>query len=129
LVSHFAAQEPENARRTGAQVIAAMGQAIEKLPEPATRAGHTARKLREQAEQLATASALDYAVQLKESLSLVLRSLERDSSPPTERRWLDAATAAVELIREDRPLALQHAAMADALRLVVDVITLRLNAP
>jgi hypothetical protein len=112
LVSRFAVEEPEDARRTGAQVLAAMADALQHVPG---RAKGAERELRKRAEELAKASPLDYAGQLKEALSKVIGSL-----PPGPR--LDEAKVAVQAIRADRPLDLQQAAAVDALRLVSDAL-------
>jgi hypothetical protein len=123
LVARFAVEEPEAARLTGAQAIAAMGDALQQLPS-----GHApTRELRKRADRLATAAALDYSEQLKQALSLVLDSLDRGALPPTEQSQLDRAKAAVDVIRADRPLELQHAAAAVALRLVTDAIALSVS--
>jgi hypothetical protein len=122
LVARFAVEEPEDARRTGAQVIAAMGEVLGRLPTPSEHAGRTARELRKRADRLAAAAPLNYSGQLKDALSLVVGALDRADLPPVERRRLDEARAAVEALRADRPLDLQHAAAADALRLVTDAM-------
>jgi hypothetical protein len=121
LVSRFALEQPADARRTGAQVIAAMADALERLP------GHdrgAARELRKRAERLANAPPLDYSGQLKDALVVVVDSLERDGEPARRQRTGEAK-AAVYAIRADRPLDLQQAAAADALRIVSDAITAR----
>jgi hypothetical protein len=124
LVARFAVEEPEAALRTGAQAIAAMGDALQHLPS-----GHApTRELRKRADRLATAAALDYSEQLKQALSLVLDSLDRGAMPPAEQNRLDQAKAAVDAIRADRPLELQQAAAAVALRLLTDAIALSVSA-
>jgi hypothetical protein len=125
LVTRFAVEEPDDARRTGAQALAAMADGLPRLPHPPPHADHVAKELRTRAERLATAPPLDYAGQLKDSLSLVVRSFDRAVVSPAQRRQLDEAKAAVDALRDDRPLALQHAAMAQALRLVSDAISAR----
>jgi hypothetical protein len=126
LVARFAVEEPDDARRTGAQAIAAMGDALPSLPHLPEHAKHLAKELRKRAERLATASPLDYAGQLKDALSLVLGSFDRGGVSPDQRRRLDEAKDAVAAIRDDRPLALQQAAAQAALKLVTDVLV---NAP
>ena len=91
LVARFAVEQPDDARRTGAQAIAAMGDALLRLPLAPEHARRTAHELRKRAERLATAPPLDYAGQLKDALSLVVRSLVRAAAPPAERRLLDEA--------------------------------------
>jgi hypothetical protein len=128
LVARFAVEEPNDARRTGAQVIAAMGDALPHLPHPPEHAERTARELRKRADRLATAPPLDYSGQFKDALLLVIDSLDRAAMPPAERRLLDQAQVAANVIRADRPLELQHAAAQEALRLVTDAITLNVSA-
>jgi hypothetical protein len=129
LVARFAVEEPGDARRTGAQAIAAMGDALQRLPHPPAHAGHTARELRKRADGLAKAEPLDYSAQLKDALSLVVRSLDRAQVSPAERSLLNEAHVAVDAIRPDRPLQLQEAAVQEALRLVADAITVGVSAP
>jgi hypothetical protein len=122
LVARFAVEEPDDARRTGAQAIAAMSNALQRFPH----GEHDAKELRKRADKLATASSLDYARQLKDALSLVLSSFDRSAAPPNQRRLLEQATAAVAVIRDDRPVELQQGRAVDALRLVSEAIV---NAP
>jgi hypothetical protein len=128
LVARFSAEEPEDARRTGAQVIAAMGEALERAPHPPEHGRHTAHELRKRADRLAKAATLEYAGQLKDALSLVVGSLDRAAVPSAERHRLDEAKAAVDAIRDDRPLELQQAAAAAALHLVTDALTVSVSA-
>jgi len=128
LVARFAVEQPDDARRTGAQAIAAMSDALLRLPLAPEHAARTAHELRKRAERLATASPLDYAGQLKDALSLVVRSLARADAQPGERRLLDEAEVAVAAIRADRPLELQQGAAQDALRLVTDAMTVSVTA-
>jgi hypothetical protein len=58
----------------------------------------------------------------------VVGSLDRAAAAPAERRLVDEARAAVDAIRDDRPLALQQAAAQEALRLVTDAITVSVSA-
>jgi hypothetical protein len=127
-VARFAVEQPDDARRTGAQAIAAMSDALLRLPLAPEHAARTAHELRKRAERLATASPLDYAGQLKDALSLVVRSLARADAQPGERRLLDEAEVAVAAIRADRPLELQQGAAQDALRLVTDAMTVSVTA-
>jgi hypothetical protein len=129
LVARFAVEERDEARRTGAQAIAAMGDALQHLPRPPQHAEHTANELRKRAGRLASAPALDYSGQLKDALSLVVASLQRADVTAAQRRLVDEAKVAVELIRPDRPLELQQAAIADALRLVTDAIEIGVTSP
>jgi hypothetical protein len=122
LVARFSVEERDEARRTGAQAIAAMGDALQHLPRAPEHAERTAGELRKRAERLATAPALDYAGQLKEGLRLVVGALDRATVSPAQRRLVDEAKVAVEAIRADRPLELQQPALAAALRLVTDAI-------
>ena len=128
LVARFAVEQPDDARRTGAQAIAAMSDALLSLPRAPEHARHTAHELRKRAEKLATASPLDYAGQLRDALALVVRSLAGAAPQPAERHLLDEAQLAVDAIRTDRPLELQSAAAQDALRLVTDAITVSVSA-
>lgn len=128
LVARFADEQPDDARRTGAQAIAAMSDALLRLPLPPEHARRTAHELRKRAERLATASPLEYAGQLKDALSLVVRSLAGVAAQPAERQLLDEAKGAVDAIRVDRPLELQQAAAQDALRLVTDAMTVSVNS-
>jgi hypothetical protein len=129
LVARFAVEEPDDARRTGAQAIAAMGEAFERLPRPPEHAAHVAKELRKRAERLASASSLDYAAQLQDALSVVVRSLDHAAVEPAHRRLLDEAKVAIGAIRDDRPLELQQAAAAAALRLVTEAIEVSVSAP
>ena len=99
-----------------------------RLPLAPEHARRTAHELRKRAERLATASPLEYAGQLKDALSLVVRSLAGAAAQPAERHLLDEAKVAVDAIRVDRPLELQHAAAQDALRLVTDAMTVSVTA-
>jgi hypothetical protein len=123
LVSRFAGEEPDSARRTGAQAISAMGEALQRLPRAPDDARRTTKELQKRAAELANAAPLDYSGQLKNALSLAVRSLDRSIASPAEQRLLDDAQVAVDAIRADRPLELQQAAAQDALRLVSDAIT------
>jgi hypothetical protein len=129
LVARFAVEEPDDARRTGAQTIAAMGDALERLPRAPEHARKTAHELRKRADRIAKAPPLDYSGQLKDALSLVVRALDRAVVSLAERHLVDEAWVAVEAIRADRPLELQQAAAGDALRLVTDAITVSVSAP
>jgi hypothetical protein len=129
LVARFAVEEPEEARRTGAQAIAAMAEALVRRPLPPEHADRTARDLRKRAERLAGAPPLEYAGELKDALALVARSLDRSAASPAERRALAQAKVAVETIRDDRPMQLQHAAVAAALRLVTEALTAGVTSP
>jgi hypothetical protein len=129
LVARFAVEEPADARRTGAQAVAAMGDALQRLPRPPAHAGHIAHELRKRADELAKAEPLDYSAQLKDALSLVVRSLDGAARSPAERSLLDEAHVAVDTIRPDRPLQLQEAAVQEALRLVADAIAAGVSAP
>jgi hypothetical protein len=122
LVARFAVDEPDDARRTGAQVIAAMGDALPRSSHPPEHAARVAKELHTRADRLATASSLDYAGQLKDALSLAVGSFDRAAVPPAQRRRLDEAKLAADAIRDDRPLALQQAAATEALRLATDAI-------
>ncbi len=128
LVARFAVEQPDDARRTGAQAIAAMSHALLRLPLAPEHTRRTARELQKRAEHLATASPLEYSGQLKDALSLAVRSLARAAAQPAERRLLDEAEVAVDAIRADRPLDLQQAAVQDALRLVTDAMTVSVTA-
>jgi hypothetical protein len=129
LVARFAVEERDQARRTGAQAIAAMGDALQHLPRPPHHAGHTANELRKRAERLASAPTLDYSGILKDALALVVGSLEHADLTAAQRRLLDEAKVAVEAIRADRPLELQQGAIAEALRLTTDAIEVGLTSP
>jgi hypothetical protein len=120
LVARFAVDEPDNARRTGAQAIVEVADQVERLPFAHQ---HEADDLRKKAGQLAAASPLDYAPKLKEALTLAIKSLDRESAPAATRQLLDEARVAVDAIRPDRPLELQRPAAQEALRLVADAIT------
>jgi hypothetical protein len=128
LVARFAVEDPDDARRTGAQALAAMADALDRLPRASEHARHTARELRKRAARLANAPSLEYSGQLKDALSLVVGSLERTEVSPAERRLLDEARVAVDAIRADRPLELQKAAEQEALRLVSDAFTVSVSA-
>jgi hypothetical protein len=128
LVARFAVDQPDDARGTGAQAIAAIGDALLRLPHPPAHANRTARELRKRADRLATAPALEYAGQLKDALSLVVGAFERSSVPPAQRQLLDEAKVAVDAIRDDRPLDLQHATATLALKRVIDAIEVGISA-
>ena len=128
LVARFAVEQPDDARRTGAQAIAAMSDALVRLPREPEHARRTAHELRKRADKLATASPLQYAGQLKEALALVVGALGPIAAETAERHLLDQAQVAVEAIRVDRPLELQQGAAQDALRLVTDAMTVEVTA-
>jgi hypothetical protein len=129
LVTRFAVEDRDQARRTGAQAIAAMGDALPHLARPPRHAERTANDLRKRAERLASAPELDYSGQLKGALSLVVSSLDHADLAAAQRKLVDEAKVAVEAIRADRPLELQQAALAAALRLVTDAIEVGLTSP
>jgi hypothetical protein len=128
LVTRFAIAQPDAALRTGAQAIAALADALGRLPLAKEHAERTPKELRKRAERLAIAPPLDYAEQFKDALSLALRALDRPSALPAERRLLDEAKVAIEAIRTDRPLEMQRANAQEALRLIADALTVRVTA-
>jgi hypothetical protein len=128
LVARFAVEEPDDARRTGAQAIAAMGDALERLPRAPGHVKSVARELRKRAARLANAPPLEYSGPLKDALSLVVGSRDRAEVSPAEQRLLDEARVAVDAIRPDRPLELQKAEAQEALRLVSDAFTVSVSA-
>ena len=127
LVARIAVEEPDDARRTGAEVIAALGDTMHRLAVKPEHAGHIAGELRKRADRLARAQPLDYAEQLKGALSLAVGALDRAAATPAVRHLLDEAQAAVEAIRPDRPVELQRPVVQDALRLVTDAITVSVS--
>src|SRR6185369_7080563 len=108
------------AQRTCAQAMAALADALGRLPLAKEHAGRTPEELRKRAERLATAPPLEYAEQFREALSLALRALDRPSASPAERALLDEAKVAVEAIHTNRPLEMQRAAAQESLRLISD---------
>ncbi len=120
LVARFAVDEPDDARRTGAEAIAALGD---------TMHGRIGDELGKRADRLAKAPPLEYAAQLKDALSLAVGALDRAAAPPAARRLIDEAEVAVDAIRPDRPLELQRPAVQEALRLVTDAITVSVSRP
>ena len=128
LVARFAGEEPDDARRTGAEAIAALGDTMQRLPLKPEHAGHIAGELRKRAERLAKAEPLDYAGQLADALALAVGALDRGAAPLAERLLLDEAQAAVAAIRPDRPVELQRPVVQEALRLVTDAITVSVSA-
>jgi hypothetical protein len=127
LVARFAVEDPDNARRTGAQAIAVMGDTLPRLAVPPERAERTARELRKRADRLAKAASLDYAGQMHEALLLMVGSLDRGSRPAVEQRLVDDARVAVDGIRGDLPLDLQQAAVAAALSAVSAALLVRVS--
>jgi hypothetical protein len=128
LVTRFALAEPDDARRTGAQALAALADALSRLPLAKEHAGRTPRELLKRAERLAAVPPLDYAEQFKDALSLALRALDHPSASPAERLLLDEAKVAVEAIRTNRPLEMQRANAQESLRLITDALTVRVMA-
>jgi hypothetical protein len=123
LVSQLAVQEPEEARRTGAQAVVALADALGTLPSPPKHAGARVRDLRERADRLAAAPPLDYSRQLKDALGKTVDTLEQANLAPAARQLLAEARRATGEIRPDRPFDLQRAAAQDALRALADTIT------
>ena len=123
LVARIAVEEPDDARRTGAEVIAALGDTMQRLAVKPEHAGHIAGELRKRADRLAHAQPLDYAEQLKGALSLAVGALNRAAVPPAVRHLLDEAQVAVEgQCGPIVPVELQRPVVQDALRLVTDAI-------
>lgn len=127
LVARLAVEEPDDALRTGAEAIAALGDTMQRLAVKPEHAGRIAGELRKRADRLAQAQPLDYAEQLKGALALAVGALDRAATPPAVRHLLDEAQAAVEAIRPDRPVELQRSVVQDALRLVTDAITVSIS--
>ena len=133
LVSRFATEDADQARRTGSQAIYAMADAFASLPSVPSKVKHLADELRERADSLARAGSLDYAAQLKgalslaaDALSLVDKSVGKSSgrrAPSALAPLTSEAQMAIDSIISERPFELQRPAAQDALRLVTDGIT------
>lgn len=126
LVTRFAAQDGDQARRTGAQILYAMGGAFDALPSPPPKVQRLAAELRSRADRLAQATALDYPAQLKEALTVgedALGSVEKAQRLTALTTLRTQAHAAIAAISAQRPFELQRPAVQDAFRLLADALT------
>jgi hypothetical protein len=117
LVARFSVEDDDMARRTGAQALFAISEALTAL---AVDAGD----LRQRAERVAGAAPLEYARALREALTRAVAALRTAKATNAAFTALaDQAREAVERIAPDRPFELQRAAAQDALRLIAAAIT------
>jgi hypothetical protein len=126
LVTRFAAQDADQAYRTGAQVLYAMGGAFDALPSPPPKVQRLAAELRSRADRLAQATALDYSAQLKEALAVgedALSSVEKAQRFSALKILRTQAHTAIAGISAERPFELQRPAVQDAFRLLADALT------
>jgi hypothetical protein len=117
LVARFAVEDDDLARRTGAQAVFAVGEAL--------RAHHVdAGDLSQRAERLASTAPLEYAPALRDALERAVEALRKVKANTAAFASLAAeAHDAVERIARDRPFELQRPATQDALRLIADALT------
>jgi hypothetical protein len=117
LVARFAIEDDDMARRTGAQAVFAVGEALRAH-------GVDAGNLSQRAEQLASAAPLEYAPALRDALQQAVEALRKVKASAAAFASLTAeAHDAVERIARDRPFELQRPAAQDALRLIADALT------
>ena len=117
LVSRLSVENDDIARRTIAQILLAIADALSPL-------GVDSGDLRKRAERLTHAAPLDYASTLRDALEpavAALRSYRSDT--PAFAALASDAHVAVERIERDRPFELQRSAAQDALRLITDALT------
>lgn len=127
LVTRFAAQDGDQACRTGAQIVYAMGGAFDALPSAPAKVQRLAAELRSRANRLAQATALDYAAQLKEALAVAedaLAAIEKAQRLSALQTLRTQAHTAIAAISAERPFELQRPAVQDAFRLLADALTL-----
>ncbi len=118
LVARMAVEDDDMARRTGAQALFAVGEALRAL-------GVDARDLSQRAERLANAASLEYASILRDGLERAVDALGKvKASGAAFAALTGEAHAAVGRIARDRPFELQRPAAQDALRLIADALTI-----
>jgi hypothetical protein len=117
LVARLSEEDDDTARRTGAQAVFAVGEAL--------RALHgDAGDLSDRAEKLAHAAPLEYAPALHDALERAVAGLRRlDVHAPGFTELAKEAEEAVGRVARPRPFELQRAAAQDALRLITDALT------
>lgn len=126
LVTRFAAQDGDQACRTGAQIVYAMGGAFDALPSPPAKVRRLAGELRSRADRLAQATALDYPAQLKEALAVAedaLAAIDKAQGLSALKILRTQVHAAIAAISAERPFELQRPALQDAFRLLADALT------
>lgn len=126
LVTRFAAQDGDQACRTGAQIVYAMGGAFDALPSPPAKVRRLAGELRSRADRLAQATALDYPAQLKEALAVAedaLAAIDKAQGLSALKILRTQVHAAIAAISAERPFELQRPAVQDAFRLLADALT------
>jgi hypothetical protein len=123
LVLRCAVDDPELARRAGAQAVTGFAEALLRLPSLPKSALDAARRAHAQAAALADAPLLEYASQLKGVLARLVDAVEGLPLSSAAARLLADARRAVGAIRPDHPFELQRAVTQDALRALADVIT------
>ncbi len=117
LVARFAVEDDEAARRTGAQAVRALAAALRAR-------GVDPGDLAVRGDRLASAAPLEYAPALRDALDRAVAALDRlHAAAPAFERLRVEARAAVQRIARDRPFELQRPAAQDALRLIVDALT------
>ncbi|HEX8953609.1 MAG TPA: hypothetical protein VF945_17250 [Polyangia bacterium] len=127
LVARFAVQDGDQACRTGAQILYAMGGAFDALPSAPSKVQRLAAELRSRADRLAQATALDYSAQLKEALAVgeeALAAIDKAQRFSALQILRTQAHTAIAAISAERPFELQRPAVQDALRLLADALTL-----
>ncbi|MGZ3429415.1 MAG: hypothetical protein ACXVCV_22345 [Polyangia bacterium] len=126
LVARFAVDDPDQARRTGAQLLFAMASALDALPAHSAKVARHAAELRTHAQRVADANTLEYSAQLKEALTIAvdaLAALEHVQRSPALDALRTEGRAAVGRINAERPFELQRPAAQDAIRLLTDALT------
>jgi hypothetical protein len=117
LVARFAVEDDDMARRTGAQAVFAVGEALRALQVDAG-------DLSQRAERLASAAPLEYTLAFRDALERAVEALRKVKASTVAFASLAAeAQEAVERIARDRPFELQRPAAQDALRLIADALT------
>jgi hypothetical protein len=117
LVARFSVEDDDMARRTGAQALRAVSEALRALH---VDSGDLGRR----AERLGSAAPLEYAPALRDALERAVGALRTYKANAAAFASLEAqAHDAVERIARDRPFELQRPAAQDALRLIADALT------
>src|SRR5204863_5137563 len=124
LATRFATEEAEQARITGAQALQALASAIEALPQPTKERSEAIQDLRSRADALPGASSLSYSRRIREALESAVSGLANAGVAGVPIALVAEARRAVGRIDIERPFELQRAAVQDALRVLVDAVTI-----
>jgi hypothetical protein len=117
LVARLSVENDDTARRTAAQALFAVADALRALRiDPGD--------LGKRAEKLTTTAPLDYAPALRDALERAVTALRRyKTSEPAFAALASDANDAVQRFQRDRPFELQRSVAQDALRLIGDALT------